>query len=108
VQSAWSLNNPLSFAPGKPAEVSFSLFRLSSEHVMVDAVKKAEDHDAIILRIHEFAGISGQTQISSDALVKSWQECDLLERPIGDYQYESLIDVQLKPYEIRTFIVHIN
>ncbi|KRE49727.1 alpha-mannosidase [Paenibacillus sp. Soil724D2] len=108
VQSAWSLNNPLSFAPGKPAEDSFSLFRLSSEHVMIDSVKKAEDHDAIILRIHEFAGISGQTKISSDARFKSWQECDLLERPLGDCQYESLIDVLLNPYEIRTFIIHIH
>ena len=106
VQSAWSLNNPLTVAPGKPAESSFSLFRLSSDHIMIDAVKVAEDQDAVILRIHEFAGISGQTEIRSDASIASWQECDLLERPLTERQDESLIHVQMKPYEIRTFIVH--
>ncbi|MCY9695434.1 alpha-mannosidase [Paenibacillus alginolyticus] len=106
VQSAWSLNNPLTYAYGKPAKASFSLFRLSCDHVMIDAVKKAEDQDAIILRIHEFAGISGQVEILSDARVESWQECDLLERPQGDQQYNALIHVQMTPYEIKTFIVH--
>ncbi|MBP1962919.1 alpha-mannosidase [Paenibacillus aceris] len=106
VQSAWLLNNPLTHAYGKPAQSSFSLFRLSRDHVMMDAVKKAEDQDAVILRIHEFASINGQVEILSDASIKAWQECDLLERPQGDKQYGSLIAVQMKPYEIKTFIVH--
>ncbi|WP_373231334.1 alpha-mannosidase [Cohnella sp.] len=108
VQSAWSLNNPLTLKSGKPAETSFSLFRLSCDHVMIDAVKRAEDHDAIIIRIHEFAGIRGQTDIISGASIGFWQECDLLERPVGERQYESLIRVPVKPYEIKTFIVHFN
>lgn len=108
VQSAWSLNNPLTYAPGKPVEPSFSLLQLSCDHVMIDAVKKAEDLDAFIIRFHEFAGIRGQTSIRSDASIKSWQECDLLERPIGERQYNGLISVPLKPYELKTLIVYFN
>jgi alpha-mannosidase len=105
VQEAWSLNNPLTFAHGRPAEASFGLLRLSGGHVMIDAVKIAEEQNAVILRIHEFAGMSGTTEISSDAGIKSWQECDLLERPIEDCREEASIRVRMQPYEIRTFIV---
>ncbi len=106
VPAAWSLNNPLTFADGRPSKDSFSLFRPSCDHVMIDAVKKAEDRDdAYVLRVHEFAGIRGAVDIASDARIESWQECDLLERPIGDVQDKASIRVSIKPYEIRTFIV---
>ncbi|MDD9269231.1 alpha-mannosidase [Paenibacillus sp. GCM10023248] len=108
VQAAWSLNNPLTSTGGKraDAEASFSLFRLSCDHVMIDAVKEAEDGGGVILRIHEFAGISGQLEIASDARIASWQECDLLERPQGGKLVSAQLGVPMKPYEIKTFIVH--
>ncbi|CAN7383341.1 alpha-mannosidase [Paenibacillus sp. LjRoot153] len=106
MQSAYSLNNPLTYTSGTPEKTSFSLFRLSCEHVIIDAVKVAEDQDAVILRIHEFAGIGGPLDILSDARIVSWQECDLLERPQGERQHDAQIGVQMKPYEIRTFVIH--
>ncbi|NOU65564.1 alpha-mannosidase [Paenibacillus sp. LMG 31461] len=108
MQSAWSLNNPLTYVSGTPEKAAFSMFRLSCEHVMIDAVKAAEDQDAVILRIHEFAGISGQLEISSDAKIASWQECDLLERSQGELHEDARICVQMKPYEIKTFMIHFN
>jgi alpha-mannosidase len=106
MQFSYSLNNPLTYASGTPDKTSFSLFSLSCEHVMIDAVKVAEDQDAVILRIHEFAGISGPLEISSDARIVSWQECDLLERLEGEQQHDARINVQMKPYEIKTFMIH--
>lgn len=108
MQSAWLLNNPLTYAFGAPAKASFSLFRLSCDHVMIDAVKQAEDQDAVIVRVHEFAGISGQVEIMSDAGIASWQECDLLERLEGEQQHGVRISVPMKPYEIKTFMIHFN
>jgi len=105
VPAAWSLNNPLTYAPGKPSRDAFGLFRISSDRVMVDALKKAEDSDAYVLRVHEFAGMSGDVRIESDASIASWQECDLLEQPIGEQQHSSVIEMQMKPYDIRTFLV---
>ncbi|RED58571.1 alpha-mannosidase [Cohnella lupini] len=106
VQEAWSLNNPLSSYPGAPVKDSFSLFRLSVSNVMVDAVKKAEDGDHLVLRVHEFAGVRSMVGLSSDLAIDSLRECDLMERPIGaalscDEKFE------LKPYEIKTFIVQL-
>ncbi|MNY31771.1 hypothetical protein D3C86_1659460 [compost metagenome] len=71
-------------------------------------MKLAEGQDAYILRVHEFAGISGEMEVISDASIASWQECDLLERPISELRNESIIQVNIKPYEIRTFIIRFN
>ncbi|MDF2922331.1 MAG: alpha-mannosidase [Paenibacillaceae bacterium] len=88
------------FRPSAPC----SLFRSSSpERVMFDAVKKAEDSDAVILRLHEYAGARGTVTIASDYPVGQWQEVNLLEQPIGDLWTEPEIAFELAPYEIRTF-----
>lgn len=107
VKEAWSLNNPLTCIVGVPSVSNFSLFKLSSDHVMIDAVKKAEDSDDIILRIHEFAGKREQVTLSSDLPLTSWQEVDLLERPVTDAN-EIPVQFTIKPYEIKTFLLKIN
>ncbi|CAG7614164.1 hypothetical protein PAESOLCIP111_01682 [Paenibacillus solanacearum] len=110
VQAAWSLNNPLTAALGAPRQPSMSLLRLSEAaagHVMIDAVKKAEDHDAIIVRLHEFAGIRGDVRLTSDAAIAGWQETDLMERPIGDVNDGDEVACFIKPYEIKTFLLHV-
>lgn len=69
---------------------------------MVDAIKKAEDGEKLVLRIHEFAGVRTHLDISSDFNIRSLQECDLMERPIGEVE---AANIELKPYEIKTFLV---
>ncbi len=106
VQEAWSLNNPLTSYEGAPVKGAFSLFRLSASNVMVDAVKKAEDGDQLVLRVHEFAGVRSTVELGSDLHIVSLQECDLMERPIGA-ALSSDAEFVLKPYEIKTFIVQL-
>ncbi|MCD9022813.1 alpha-mannosidase [Cohnella silvisoli] len=105
VQEAWSLNNPLTAYEGAPARGAFSMFRLSASNVMVDAVKKAEDGDRLVLRVHEFAGVRSTVELSSDLHIVSMQECNLMERPIGEAA--TSLTFELKPYEIKTFIIHL-
>lgn len=105
VEEAWELNNPLTFVEGKAKQADFSLFALDVDHVMVDAVKKAEDTNRVALRVHEFAGGRGQVCITSDLPIKSWQECTLLEKPIGELSTTGHIHFEIKPYEIKTFLV---
>ncbi|OCT15053.1 alpha-mannosidase [Paenibacillus pectinilyticus] len=104
-REAWSLNNPLSYRKGKTSKPELSLFRVSSKNVIVDAVKKAEDDDKIIVRVHDYSGSRSQVDLSSDLPITSWQECDLMERPIGVALYESIVTFVTQPYEIRTFII---
>lgn len=106
VQEAWSLNNPLTSAFGKAYKPSFSFIRLSADHVMVDAVKKAEDDEVLVLRIHEFAGKRASVTLSSDLSIQGWQECDLMERPLGEWQAGGTVQTEIQPYEIKTFLVH--
>lgn len=105
VQEAWALNNPMTVQFGRPAASEFSLFQLSSGNVMIDAVKKAEDSDTVVLRIHEFAGIRSDVEISSDLSISWWQECNLMETPEGQRYTNASIRLHVKPYEIKTVII---
>ncbi|SDD63778.1 alpha-mannosidase [Paenibacillus sp. UNCCL117] len=105
VQEAWSLNNPMQAVRGNAVRKPCSLFRLSADHVTVDAVKKAEDSNACIIRFHEHEGRVGKLRITSDLGIRSWQETDLMERPSGDVRYGDIACV-MKPYELKTIRVH--
>ncbi|WP_282936987.1 alpha-mannosidase [Paenibacillus sp. RC67] len=106
VEEAWDLNAPLQFQAGV-IHAPTSLFRAIGGYVHIDAVKQAEDGGRIVLRFHEYAGQRGTVELSSEYNVRSWQESDLMERPIGEPSYESVLRLQLKPYEIKTFLIDI-
>jgi len=105
IQEAWDLNQPLKVLEGALDCAPRSLFSLSADHVVIDAVKKAEDEDKVILRLHESTGRRGPVEITSDYRIQSWQECDLLERPTGKKTSSSTLTFMIKPYEIKTFII---
>ena len=104
VQEAWQLNNPLLYRKGQAEANELSFFSLNKSNVMIDAVKKSEDGNEIIVRIHEFAGQTSQVKLNSAFSFTSWQEVDLLECPCGDVM-EGSIEFTIKPYEITTFSI---
>jgi alpha-mannosidase len=103
VQEAWSLNQPLTWNKGRKKDEQLSLMTFSTRNIMLDAMKKAEDDNTVILRFHDFSGGRQMVELKSEQTVISWQECDLLENPIGDIHDSSEITVLVKPYEIKTF-----
>jgi alpha-mannosidase len=105
VKEAWHLNNPLTYTVGQPIKKKFSLFSVSADNIMVDAVKRAEDENKIILRIHEFTGSRKQVHIESDLPILSWQECDLMEREMGEKIVGKSIEFNINPFEIKTFFI---
>ncbi|RIU90536.1 alpha-mannosidase [Oceanobacillus picturae] len=105
VKEAWSLNNALTFKQGNARLDQLSLVHCSKENIMIDAVKKAEYSDKTVLRLHEFEGNRSTVELSSDLNIVSWQECDLMEKPIGEVVKDPSINVQVTPYEIKTFLV---
>jgi alpha-mannosidase len=107
VQEAWDLNQPLKSLAGKLQSQDFSLFQIASDHCLIDAVKKAEDEDKVIVRLHEFMGKRGTVELTSDAPIKGWQECNLLEEKNGEKQENEIITFAIKPYEVKTFLVEI-
>lgn len=108
VQSAWALNNPLRVSTGAPAELSRSMFRLSGDTAMISAVKKSEDQQRVIVRVHDFSGSRKVLKLESDLRIASWQECSLMEVGDGNVQAgEDGIEFVLEPYEIRTFEIEL-
>ncbi|MGG1554817.1 alpha-mannosidase [Paenibacillus ferrarius] len=104
-QEAASLNQPLMLDTGAAAVTGKSLLRLDADHMFIDAVKKAEDSDRVIVRLHEFTGASGRLTLSSDFRIVSWQETNLLEEPISPLQEGEALSFDIKPYEIKTFAI---
>ncbi|WP_256762065.1 alpha-mannosidase [Cohnella sp. WQ 127256] len=107
VKEAWALNNPLVSRAGSADTVASSLFELSSNNVMIDAVKKAEDSDKLLVRLHDYSGSRGKVRLTSGMSIVSWQECDLMERPVGEAKTNPVIEFTIMPYEIKTFLVEI-
>ena len=104
---AWDLNSPLRAVPGEIAEAVNGRSMLSCDNlnVRIDVVKKAEDSDHLIVRLHEFAGSRGPVTLRSDLGIAGWQRCNLLERPTGPERREEEIRDSVSPYQIRTYRV---
>lgn len=105
VKEAWYLNNPLTHKNGVAVDEEKPLFSPNEDNIKVDAVKKAEKSDQVVLRFHEYSGKSSDLTITSGYEIVEWQECDLMEVPVGEARYEPAISTTVSPYEIKTFLV---
>lgn len=103
VEQGTSLNLPVKVISGAVKEKNKKLVKLSSGTIQIDAVKKAEKEDCLILRIHECKGARETVAISSDYPLSAYAECNLLEESISDDVKENLIQTVIKPFEIKTF-----
>jgi len=86
--------------PGK-----HSFIALGAQNVVLTAVKKAEDSDALILRFYEWAGKDGNVRIQIPKGATAARLTNLLEQPEGSplpIEKESIVTVPTHPYEIVT------
>lgn len=104
-QQAFDLNNPLTGKPGQNRLGSESWISFNQENLVVDALKREENGERIILRFHEFEGRRCDVKISSILPVKQWCECNLMEEETMFNPGE--IQVPLKPYEIKTLLLEL-
>lgn len=82
----------------------FALFRVHSASVMIEAVKKAEDDDGIIVRLYETSGSNCRTTLTLGVPVRQIEQTNLMERPLATDVPIDGNDVQLNfaPFEIKT------
>ena len=102
VREASALNVPLRqvSASGAP-ENAPSLLRLSAENVIVDTVKKAEDSDALIVRLYEAHGASTQATCQFGFPVQSAARVDLMEENDAPLTVTgNAVTLRIKPFEI--------
>ena len=85
-----------------------SFLQVGSDNVIVTALKKAEDENALILRFYEWAGKPGDVTVRPADGVESATETDLMEKPIGNLSVVGgVVKVPTRPYEIKTIRVQL-
>ena len=107
VRQGYNLNYSLLAAtPGQHSGVlppAHTFVDLKTENVILTALKKAEDDDALVLRFYEWAGKEGDVKIQLPPGAQSAHDADLMERPIADLLVQNgTVAVHTKPYEIKT------
>jgi len=83
-----------------------SFVTVSSDRVVVTAVKKAEEDDAMIFRFYDWDGNSGNIRIQLPLGAISASEVNLMERSPKPLPIENgTVTIPTKPYEIKTLRV---
>ena len=106
VEEAWSLNSPILALQGDIANTN--LMKVDSEEIVViDAIKKWEDGDGMIVRLHDHTGAKRSVTLTPQFGYTSWQETNLMEKPCGDIvkNADGTIHLELTPYEIKTLLI---
>jgi len=83
-----------------------SFLQVQADNVIVSALKKSEDANALTLRFYEWAGKSGDVVLNLPTAAQSASETDLMEKPAGSLAVgNGKVIVPTKPYEIKTIQV---
>lgn len=106
VTEAWNLNNPLIAKQGTMLDKK-QFFEIDSQHpVMIDAIKKAEDNEGIIVRLHDYTGGKQTIKLKPTFKFDSWTETNLMEKFLDDQEEQTGdITIELSPYEIKTILI---
>ncbi|MBN1563618.1 MAG: alpha-mannosidase [Anaerolineae bacterium] len=110
IAKARRLNHPLRTQEipggGTWLPVVFGLVQCQTPGVIIDTIKKAEDDDALIVRVYEAHGGRKTASLIFATPVQSAAEVNLLEEPIKamDVMVDTL-RFNLTPYQIRSFRV---
>jgi alpha-mannosidase len=116
-RAAYELNNPLVPVVKASAGVQagstveeFSLVQVEPSNVIVETVKRAEDSDALVVRVYECANRRGPFELKFPFAVSSAIETNLLEEETGKVEIGGdgqSIGGFIKPFEIKTFLVNL-
>jgi alpha-mannosidase len=88
-----------------PPEHSF--VEIKPDNVVLTAVKKAEDDDALIFRFYEWAGKDTDVKIQLPPGAQTAHDANLMEHPFADLPIQNgVVTVHTKPYEIKTVKVN--
>jgi len=104
IQAAEDLNAPLrTVKTNLPAGTSRSLIEVDTPQVVVEEIKRAEDSDAVIVRLYEAWGRSCKARIRTTLPASRAFLCDLLERnQVEVAVHEGVIELELSPFKVLT------
>jgi len=104
VREAYALNVPLRVVFG--ASPQASLLRVDAENVIIDTVKKAEDGDALIVRLYEASGATASAAVQFSFAPRAVSRVNLMEENPQPVQMQgSTAIIAVSPFEIITLRV---
>ena len=104
VGEAARFETPLRWAPG--AAEPGSLFSVDDPNLVLDTVKRAEDSDALVLRLYEAHGARGTARLRVGVPFAGAVSCNLLEDPGEPLETDGdEIVVAYRPHEIVSLLV---
>ena len=106
IEAANQLNLPAQAVAGGFAEHR-RIVKVSGDCVQIDVVKKAEDENCLIVRMHECRGEHGQVTMESEFPVKKIVPCNLLEHDCGEAVEGNSMEVSVHPFEIKTYKLYL-
>jgi alpha-mannosidase len=107
VQAAYAFNAPLrsrllNVRTGQPGSLP-SLINCDDRNIIIEAVKKAEDSNDLIVRLYECHNNRGSAELASARKPIGAALCDLEETEIADLDViDDLVRFDYKPFEILT------
>jgi alpha-mannosidase len=104
IQAAEDLNAPLRIMPsGLHAGTRRSLIEVDKPQVVVEAIKRAEDSDAVIVRLYEAWGRQCRARVRTTLPASRAFLCDLLERNREEVAvHNGVVELELTPFKILT------
>lgn len=102
IEEANRLNLPAQVVKGMFKDFR-EIVKVSSDSVIIDTVKRAEDEECLIVRLHECRGGRSHVILSSEYPVKQIVPCNLLEHSCGESVEGANVQFEIKPFEIKTF-----
>ena len=110
IRRGYELNYKLISLPTEEHEgaldAEHSFLQAQPDNIIVTALKKAEDDNALIVRLYEWAGKDGEVRMQLPPGAESASETDLMEKPLDTVPVQdSSVTLRAKPYEIKTIKV---
>jgi alpha-mannosidase len=104
IEAGEDLNAPLRIAPSSlPPGQRHSLIEMDTRQVIVEAIKRAEDSDATIVRLYEVWGGSCRARMKTTLPARRTAMCDLLERERALVEvHEGQLELAFTPFKVIT------
>ena len=111
VRRGYELNTPLhaeqTFPHTGSLPATYSFASIDTPNVTLTAIKKAEDSDALVFRMYEWAGTTTDVKLHVPPGATYAVETNLMEKVEGQHLPLSgdTVTIPIKPYEILTVMV---
>jgi alpha-mannosidase len=102
VTEAMNFNTSLRLRTTDAQPTRCSWFQVDHPAVVLDTVKRAEDSEALVLRLYEAHGITATARLTSALPVTTASACNLLEEETERLPWDGGLELVLRPFELLT------